>query len=73
VIYKSDNEGIDVEMFEMFLILYADDIVILANSKDELQKGLNVLSDFYDRWKHSVNTSKTEIMIFRKGEYCLEI
>ena len=36
-------EGIDVNMFKMFLILYADDIVIFANSSDELQTSLNLL------------------------------
>ena len=30
-------QGIDVNMFKIFLILYADDIVIFANSSDELQ------------------------------------
>jgi hypothetical protein len=52
---------------------YADDIVILAKGKDELHKGLNVLSDVCDRWKLSVNTSKTKKMICRQGGYCLEI
>ena len=59
--------GIDVDCFKMFLILYADDIVIFANCKEELQLSLNVLHDYCNRWKLKVNTSKTKIMIFRKG------
>ena len=39
---NSDLDGIDVDMFKMFLILYADDIVIFANSKQELQMRLAV-------------------------------
>ena len=30
--------GIDVNMFKVFLILYADDIVVFANSSSELPK-----------------------------------
>ncbi|MCG8034648.1 MAG: endonuclease/exonuclease/phosphatase family protein, partial [Candidatus Thiodiazotropha taylori] len=63
----SGLEGIDVNMFKMFLLLYADDIVLFANSADELQEGLNMLSDYCQRWKLKINVSKTKIMVFRKG------
>ena len=36
--------GIDVNVFKIVLILYADDIVIFAESKDELQQSLDVKS-----------------------------
>ena len=50
-----------------FLILYADDIVVFANSSSELQKSLDLLFDYCQRWKLLVNTSKTKVMNFRKG------
>ena len=65
--YHSNLNGIDVNMFKLFLILYADDIVLFANNSDELQLALNLLSDYCDRWKLTVNPLKTKIMIFRKG------
>ena len=34
---NSGLEGIDINMFKMFMLLYADDIVIFANSAEELQ------------------------------------
>ena len=37
-------EGIDVNMFKIFLILYADDNDIFANTSDELQTSLNYKS-----------------------------
>ena len=49
------------------MLLYADDIVIFANNAEELQLGLNLLSDYCTRWKLKVNASKTNILIFRKG------
>ena len=65
-IHKSLN-GIDVNMFKVFLILYADDIVVFANSISELQESLDLLFDYCQGWKVLVNTSKTKIMILRKG------
>ena len=48
-------------MFKMFFvwILYADDIVIFANSKEELQLSLNALYEYCQRWKMIVNINKT--------------
>ena len=63
----SGFEGLDINMFQMFMMLYADDIVIFANTAEELQNGLNLLSDYCLRWKLKVNVSKTKILIFRKG------
>ena len=58
--------GIDVNMFKVFLILYADDIVVFANSSSELQKSLVLLFDYCQRWKLVVNTSKTKIRILER-------
>jgi hypothetical protein len=54
-------------MLKLFLLLYADDIVIISDSLDDLQKGLNILKDYCERWKLTVNVNKTKIMFFRKG------
>ena len=59
--------GIDVKFFKICLILYADDIVIFAESKDELQKSLDALLEYCNHWKLVVNTRKTKIMIFKKS------
>ena len=63
----SGLDGLDVNMFKMFLLLYADDIVLFANSASELQDGLDLMSDYCKRWKLKINISKTKVMIFRKG------
>ena len=34
--------GIDIGMLKLFLLLYADDIIIFANDKDNLQHSLKV-------------------------------
>ena len=63
----SDFEGLDIDIFKLFMLLYADDIFIFANNAEELQIGLNLLSDCCTRWKLKVNVSKTKFLIFRKG------
>ena len=61
------SEGIDIGMVKLYLLLYADDIVLFADSADELQSLLNILENYCSRWKLTVNTSKTKILIFRNG------
>ena len=53
-------------MFKIFLLFYADDIVLFADGKAELQTSLNALYDYCQKWKLVVNTNKTKIMAFQK-------
>ena len=54
-------------MLKLYLLLYADDIVIFSETSEGLQRGLNILSNYCEKWKLVVNTDKTKIMVFRKG------
>ena len=54
-------------MLKLYLLLYADDIVIFSNTSEGLQKGLDILSDYCQKWKLTVNIDKTKVMVFRKG------
>lgn len=57
---KSRCEGVSV-------ILYADDMVVLTESDEALQKALDSLKEWTSLNKMKVNTSKTKIIKFRKG------
>ena len=61
-------EGLDIDMFKLFMLLYEDDIVIFANSAEQHQESLNLLSDYWRKWKLTVNVSKTKVIVFRKGD-----
>ena len=37
---------IDIDVLKVFLLLYADDIVIFADSADDLQNSLDILYDY---------------------------
>ena len=59
----------DVEIWlRLFLLLYADDTIILAESAADLQKSLNSLKDYCNEWNLSVNTSKTKVVVFSRGK-----
>ena len=59
--------GFDIGMLKLYLLFYADDIVIFSNTSEGLQNGLGILSDYCIKWKLTVNIDKTKIMVFRKG------
>lgn len=60
-------DGVDTGFLKLFLLLYADDIVIFSESAEGLQNGLNILYDYCQKWKLKVNPNKSKVMIFRKG------
>ena len=52
---------------EYFIMLFADDIILMSATIAGLQNQLNVLHDCTQRLHLNVNLSKTKVMIFRKG------
>ena len=68
VTYSSNNieESAHI-LLKLFVMLYADDTVILAETADDLQNALTQYSWFCDRWKLSINNSKTKFVIFARG------
>lgn len=63
----SGIEGMDIGMLNMFLLLYADDMTIIAKSETDLQQGLDLLYNYCKRWRLIVNIEKSKVMVFRKG------
>ena len=49
----------------IILLLYADDIVILARCPFDLDKQLRLLKDFFSTMGMTVNTDKTKVMIMK--------
>ncbi len=43
------------------LLLYADDLVIMAESEEDLQTLLNILEQWCKQWRMRVNIKKTKI------------
>ena len=52
----------------LYVLLYADDTILLAESPEDLQNSLNTLHDYCKKWKLTVNMDKTNIVVFSKGK-----
>ena len=64
---QENVEGIQFGFFRLFLLLYADDITILAETPQGLQKSLDELHTYCMKWKLQVNTNKSMVMVFKRG------
>ena len=53
-------------MLKLFVLMYADDTILMSDSSHGLQKALNVLSVYCQKWMLEVNVEKTKVMIFHK-------
>ena len=60
-------DGVDTGFLKLFLLLYADDIIIFYETAEGLQTGLNILYNYCQKWRLSVNPSKSKVMVFRNG------
>ena len=45
------------------LLLYADDLLLLSSTRENLQLRLDLLYDYCTRWRLYVNTDKTTIVM----------
>ena len=52
---------------EIFLLTYADDIAYISDTIIGLQRQLNLLANFCDRFKLRVNKLKTKVLVFKNG------
>lgn len=60
-----DNDGIEV-YFKLYLLLYADDSEILAESQDQLQAALNSMYLYCQTWNLKSTQQKLKVVIFEK-------
>ncbi|KAI5754030.1 hypothetical protein M8J77_005212 [Diaphorina citri] len=52
---------------DILLLLYADDLVVFASDKMDLQRKLNILQEYCQVNKMTVNVTKSKVVIFRRG------
>ena len=59
----------DVEVFvKLYVLLYADDTIIMAETVADLQSALNATAIYCKQWHLTVNTDKTKVVIFSRGK-----
>ena len=52
---------------EVFLLMYADDIVLVGDTVLELQRKINILEIFCEKWGMELNLKKTKVVVFRNS------
>ena len=57
-----------VSYLKLYILMYADDTVLLAESPEDLQKYLDTLNEYCNNFDLKINTSKTKIFIFSRGK-----
>lgn len=62
---KDLNLGIQVDDVNVGILLYADDMVLVANNEKDLQIMLNTMYNWCAKWRLKVNLDKSNIVQFR--------
>jgi hypothetical protein len=56
----------DLELLSVFMLLFADDIVLFTTNPVSLQSQLNAVHQYSIKWGLKINVNKTKICIFEK-------
>ncbi|MCG8113538.1 MAG: reverse transcriptase family protein [Candidatus Thiodiazotropha taylori] len=62
---KSLNTGVDIDEVQLSILLYADDVALIAPDANSLQIMLNKLNEWCCKWRLAINSDKTKIIHFR--------
>ena len=63
-IFEHEDEPCSIGNIKLSHLLYADDLILVSESRQGLQRCINKLSDYCDRWKLQINKVKTKILVF---------
>ena len=55
-------------LLKLYILLYADDTVLLAESPKDLQNSINLMEEYCHLWKLKINVSKSKVTVFSRGK-----
>ncbi len=67
---ESDIPGLTLSDTDIKCLLFADDLILRAPSKEALKQQLDHLQTFCQTWALTVNLEQTRIMVFHKRPRC---
>ena len=50
-----------LKYLKLYVLLYANNTVLVAESAEDLQKSITLMKNYCDLWKLNINVSKTKI------------
>ena len=63
---KNSNTGVNICNIKINCLLWADDVVLIADNAHELQKMLDIASSFAHMWRLTFNLDKSNVMTIGK-------
>ena len=66
-VLSNDSNGVTINDIRIILLFYADDCVVFSETPEGLQREIDLLYDYCNRWRLKVNTTKSKVIVFRKG------
>lgn len=61
---ESTELGTEIEGIKTGVIMYADDLVVMSDSVEKLQKMLQIIEKYCEKWEIKINGKKTQYMEF---------
>ena len=55
-------------LLKLYILLYADDTVLLAESPKDLQNSINLMEEYCYLWKLKINVSKSKATVLSRGK-----
>ena len=62
------NLGVDIDSENISILLYADDLVLVANTEADMNSMLEAVNKFCVKWRLTVNSEKSNVMHFRRKD-----
>jgi len=59
---------VSFDEFKMYLLLYADDVILMTGSEQGIQQTLYSLTGYCDKWKLAINKNKQK----KPKSWCLQ-
>lgn len=66
--YLNFNDDFLNDYLKLFVLMYADDTVVLCDSEQGMKQALVALNTYCSDWKLKINCSKTKIVVFSRGK-----
>ena len=64
---ESFQGGVQLEASKLQFLLFADDLVLVAENEEDTKRNVEVLNEVMARWKMKINWGKTTVMVVWRG------
>ncbi|KAI5644176.1 reverse transcriptase (RNA-dependent DNA polymerase) domain-containing protein [Phthorimaea operculella] len=64
---REKTEGVKFNGIHIHWIRFADDIALIAESKEQLQSNMNIMNTIFQNYKLKINVSKTKVLVTAKN------